>query len=169
MKCPNCGLQTIDAQKFCRSCGTNLQLTTQPLSDVGLSPRSSPEIIPKTERSTPNALVLRGFIVMFMGVALGVVGEKLVHADSVTVVGILLSLLGMFMTAFPYLLPTSSRRSDSRSPSEPKTLGSAPAPKSLPHDREIEYVSSVTERTTDLLEGVESQTPRRNANGESPR
>ena len=162
MKCPKCGLQTIGAQKFCRSCGANLQLTTQPLTKMRLSQRNSPAIIPKTERSTPNALVLRGFIVMFIGVALGVIGEKLVHADSVTVVGILLSLLGMFLTA-------AFKKHDSSPSSEPGGLSAPSGPKSLPHDREIEYVSSVTERTTDLLESVESQTPRRNANGESPR
>ena len=46
---------------------------------------------------------------MFIGVAIGVIGKKLVHDDIVTVVGILLALAGMFMTAYPYLAPSRRR------------------------------------------------------------
>jgi hypothetical protein len=161
MNCPGCGLQIIAEQKFCRSCGANLQLTTQPLTDVEVSSRNTPTVNSEREKNSPNTLVLRGFILMFIGVALGVIGEKLVHADSVTVIGILLSLLGMFLTAYPYFLPASSKKYGSGSSSEPKGPRASAVPKSLPHDRETEYVPSVTERTTDLLQSSKSTIAKR--------
>jgi hypothetical protein len=99
---------------------------------------------------------------MLIGVAIGVIGEKLVHADSVTVIGILLSLLGMFLTVYPYLFPASFKKHGPGSSSEPKGLSASALPKSLPHDRETEYVPSVTERTTDLLQSSEATTAKRN-------
>lgn len=164
MNCPGCGLQIIAEQKFCRSCGANLQLTTQPLTDAGLSPTNMPAVISETEKNRPNALVLRGIIIMFIGVAISVIGEKLVHADSVTVIGIVLSMLGMFLTVYPYLLPRSYKKYDPGSSSEPKGLSASAVPKSLPHERETEYVPSVTERTTDLLQSSEATTPERKEN-----
>jgi hypothetical protein len=40
---------------------------------------------------------------MLIGVVIGVVGKKLVHEDIITVVGVLISLSGMFLTTYQYL------------------------------------------------------------------
>ena len=153
MSCPKCGLPTLADQKFCRSCGASLQMTTQRL--VKPATISDPELKPATGaapgKQRAQALVLWGFIIMFIGVAIGVIGKKLVHDDIVTVVGILLALAGMFMTAYPYLAP-SRRRPNSGLASPPEALAQSHSTKYLSPESNTEYVSSVTERTTDLLE-----------------
>jgi zinc-ribbon domain len=161
MSCPKCGLQTLPDQKFCRSCGASLQMTTQRL--VKPATISDPELRPAIGfadgKQRAQALALWGFIIMFIGAAIGVIGKKLVHDDIVTVVGILVSLAGMFITVYPYLAP-SRRRHDSGPPSPPEVLAQSPSTKYLSPEGNIEYVSSVTERTTDLLEAPVPRTPR---------
>lgn len=148
MSCPNCGLETLPEQKFCRSCGASLQVITQPLAEEGARPliEKSSLIIPK-EVSRRNGLVLWGFIIMFLGTALGVIGKMLIHVDVVTVVGVLVALIGMFLTAYPYVSPSRPSTNDSSSKRE---LPTQPQPKSL-HESTVDYVPSITERTTDLL------------------
>lgn len=159
MNCPKCGLQTAPGQKFCRSCGASLQIITQRLPQLE-SP--APDYTRK-ERGRTNSLTSWGFIIMFIGVAIGVVGKKLVHEDIVTVIGVLVALAGMFLSVYPYLsIPSRSKHRGSTS-SESELPGEAKPPKSLPQERTIEYVPGVTERTTDLL--TSSAVPRRRAEG----
>lgn len=107
MNCPKCGLQTLPDQKFCRSCGATLQMITQPLvepatvSELG----RTPAIIFKDEKQRANRLVLWGFIFMFIGAAIGIIGKKLMHDEIVTVIGVMISLAGMFFVVYPYLSP----------------------------------------------------------------
>jgi hypothetical protein len=95
--------------------------------------------------------MLWGFIIMFVGAAVGVVGKRLMHEDIVTVVGVLMSLAGMFLTVCPYLLPRRPKQiTNSRSQTE--ELPAFQPPKNLPKERDVDYVPSVTERTTNLLD-----------------
>ncbi len=138
MICPKCGLQAVAEQKFCRSCGENLQMITQRLPKPATVSR-------REETDRTNSLLSWGFIIMFLGAAIGVVGKKLMHEEVVTVIGVLLALAGMFLSVYPYVLaPRRSRHGDS--PSSESELQ-----KSLPHERMTDYVPGVTERTTDLL------------------
>jgi len=152
MTCPKCGLQTLPEQKFCRSCGASLQVTTQPLSDrtAAISERQGTSSATRTIDRT-NRLMLWGFIIMFVGAAVGVVGKRLMHEDIVTVVGVLMSLAGMFLTVCPYLLPRHPKY-DTNPRSQPEELPAFQPPKSLPKERDVDYVPSVTERTTNLLD-----------------
>jgi hypothetical protein len=93
--------------------------------------------------------MLWGFIIMFVGAAIGVIGKMLMHVDVITVSGVLLSLVGIFLTVYPYLVPSRRRNYDSTA-SQPEVLPRS-QPKRLPEEREIEYAPSITERTTDLL------------------
>jgi len=164
MTCPTCGLPTLPEQKFCRSCGTSLQMTTQPLADPTAA-------IPQTQRTAPTGttqatskLLLWGFMIMFVGAAIGVVGKKLMHEDIVTVIGVLMALAGMFLTVYPYLLPARAKL-DTSPRAQPETRA-AFQPKSLPKERDIDYVPSVTERTTNLLENRPAATPKQKENEE---
>jgi hypothetical protein len=152
MNCPKCGLQALPEQKFCRSCGASLQITTQPLAEqVAVSElQRTPVRIVAPDHHRTNRLMLSGFILLFVGAAIGVIGKKLIHADVITVVGILISLAGMFLTVYPHLSPSRARHEPSRS-TEPEVLSQPRPPRTLPERSNAEYVPSITERTTDLL------------------
>lgn len=169
MTCPKCGLEPQADQKFCRSCGASLRMTTQPLAE--LTPMSDPErptvIGPKGEALQRNGFVLWGFIIMFIGVAIGVIGKKLLHVDIVTVVGVLLSLLGMFLSVYPFLAPPRRREHDSTPSTQPEELTQSQPAKTLPPEGAREYVPSITERTTDLLKNTAPPRPKQNEGGES--
>jgi hypothetical protein len=148
MNCPACGLATVPEQKFCRSCGGGLQLITRPL------PRP---VEPANAKATPyvsqderqSALVHWGFIALFVGVVIGIIGKKVVHEEVVAAIGAILAVVGMF------LVTTSRARRktfDSSSGSAREVPASSQPDRSLPEGTEINYVSSVTEKTTDLLE-----------------
>jgi len=152
MICPKCGLQTLPEQKFCRSCGASLQAITQRLPEgTTVTGPSTPAIIIREEMHGANRLVQWGLIVMFVGAVIGVVGKMLMHDQVVTVVGVLLSLAGMFLAVYPYLSPSSRTRHNSGPPSQPELQKQSQPTKQLPEERTIEYVPSITERTTDLL------------------
>ena len=153
MTCPECGLQTLPEQKFCRSCGASLQMMTQPLAEPAAVSELErrPAIISTDEMQRASRLVLWGFVIMFVGVAIGVIGKKLLHEEAVTVVGVLVSLAGMFLAVYPYLSPPPRPKYDSSPSSQPETLTQSQPTKYLPQESDIEYIPSITERTTDLL------------------
>ena len=105
MNCPKCGSQTLPDQRFCRSCGESLQMNTQPLAEHAtvIELERRPANILKDEKQRASSLMLWGFIIMFIGVAVGIIGKKLVHQDLVTVVGALVSIAGMFFMVYPAL------------------------------------------------------------------
>ena len=153
MTCHKCGSETLPDQRFCRSCGARLGIVTEPLTDpAAISYPKEPNVI-EDRSELRNRLVAWGFIIMFVGVAIGVIGKKLMHEEIVTVIGILMSLAGMFLTGYPYLRPSS--RKDSRSASSSRELPKqSPPVNQLPEGR-TDYVPSITERTTDLLKSSE--------------
>ena len=170
MNCPKCGLQTLQDQKFCRSCGAGLQMTTRPLAapaTVSDLERTS-AIGFKGERQRGNRLMLWGFVIMFIGAAIGVIGKMLMHEEMVTVVGVLVSLVGMFLTVYPYLSPSPRQKHDSIPSSQPEVLTQSQPTRYLPPENNIEYVPSISERTTDLLEHSAATRPGQKEGGEPP-
>ena len=169
MTCPKCGLQALADQKFCRSCGTSLRMTTQPLAtlDAISDLESTPAVSSKSKAQRSNTFVLWGFAMMFIGVAIGVVGKKLLHEDIVTVVGVLISLLGMFLTVYPFISPTPREQNNSTPSSQPEIPTPSRSKEYLTPGDNIEYVSSITESTTDLLENPVSVKPLQKENGQS--
>jgi hypothetical protein len=169
MNCPRCGLQTLPDQKFCRSCGDRLQIITQPIVEHAAVARleQTPVIIFKDEPQRANSLSVWGFMIMFIGVAMGVIGKMLLHEELVTVVGVLVSLLGMFLTVCPYLLPSPRRKYDSIASAQPEALTQSHPTRYLPPESTIEYAPSISERTTDLLTNSAATRPGQREDGEA--
>ena len=168
MACPKCGLPALPDQKFCRSCGASLQVTTNPLIEHAafVTPEINSTIAVKGGTHRTNRFMLWGMIAILVGVAIGVIGKKLIQEDLVAVIGILISLVGMFLSAYPHLAP-SNRGRHAKLSSQPEPLPPAPPTKSLPQERPVQYAPSITEGTTDLLETPAARTPRQKEDGVS--
>jgi hypothetical protein len=137
-------------------------MITQPLAEHATvsDPEKTPAIIFKDEKQRTNRSAPWGFIIMFIGVAIGVIGKMLIHEEMVTVIGVLLSLVGMFLTVYPYLSPSPRPKYDSSPSSQPEALTQSQPTKYLPQGSNIEYVPGITERTTDLLKNPAATRPR---------
>lgn len=151
MNCPKCDLPILSDQRFCRSCGASLRMTTQPLPEPVLLSEGENTSAQRPGKTTyrANNWMLLGFIVIFLGAAIGIIGKKLMHDEVVAVIGALMSLAGMFLMVYPHLVP-QRRRPEPTAPSQPEQFQTQPA-KSLAGESTTEYVPSITERTTDLL------------------
>ncbi|HVG21594.1 MAG TPA: zinc ribbon domain-containing protein [Blastocatellia bacterium] len=169
MNCPKCGLQTLPDQKFCRSCGYGLQMTTQPLAEY--APLSNlertPALTSQGEQPRTNRLALWGFTIMLIGVAVAVIGKKLMHNEFVAVVALIASLAGMFLAAYPNLSPSRPKKYDSSPSTQPEALTPSRPTEYLPQERNIEHIPSITERTTDLLKTSAATRPKQKEDGES--
>lgn len=159
MICPKCGLATLPEQKFCRSCGTSLQMNTKPLAEPTTGSQLRRKPTANFEAKRANRLMLWGFIIMFLGAAVGVIGKKLMHDEMVTVVGILVSLAGMFLTVYPHLSPSRRPKDEEGSFSQTEIQTASPT-KDLLQESATEYIPSITERTTDLLKKSAVTRPR---------
>ena len=159
MTCHNCGSETSPNQRFCRSCGARLGIVTEPLTDQSAISYPKEVKVVEDRSDSRNKLVAWGFIMMFVGVAIGVIGKKLMHEEIVTVIGILMSLAGMFLTSYPYLRAPSRKDSRSTSSSERELQTQSPTASQLSEGR-TDYVPSITERTTDLLKSSEARRPK---------
>lgn len=103
---------------------------------------------------------------MFIGVAVGIIGKKLMHQDMVTVVGALVSIAGMFLTVYPFLSPSYRRKADSNPSSQPEISGQSQPGKYLAPESNVEYVPSITERTTNRLKNSAVARPKQHVDSE---
>lgn len=164
MNCPTCGTHTLADQKFCRSCGASVGMTTQPLTEKPLvSHETTPPRSSNHGRQRASSLLPWAFMIMFIGVVIGITGKLIMHVEILTAIGALISIAGMFLTVYPYLLPSRRPSYDSSSPSQPQVPTQSQPAKSLTEASSFGYVESVTERTTDLLEHSPAIRPKEKA------
>jgi hypothetical protein len=168
MFCPNCGNQAAADQKFCRSCGMNLQKVAQGLAEhlaefgtgqSGIEPA-------KDLRHLAVRRVIWGAAVMFAGIAVSIIGKMIIHNEEVSGAGALFSVTGMFLTVY-FLLSAVYKFASAgrRLPPEAKLSG-AKTTAELPPERLADVTPSITERTTDLLQGAASQPAERKQSNE---
>jgi len=163
MFCPNCGNQAASDQKFCRSCGMNLQKVTpaliEHLAETGpdqLQMETSAEVRRRMRRN-----VLWGTAIMFIGVAYGIIGKVMIHEDIVSGAGALISIIGMFWLVYSLISVGFGSMSAPRDLSRPGKLPDAKTTAQLTPERAPEkalgVMPSVVERTTDLLANAPGQ------------
>jgi hypothetical protein len=169
MSCPDCGLEPLPDQRFCRACGSDLKVITKPLTEspaVFDLPNAS-ALDSQPEDSRRYGLVQLAFAIMFIGLACSVGGKMLIHNDIITGVGVMIFVAGMFLTAMASILPPRRRKPGPNLSKQPEALTHARQVARLAQGRATEYVSSITEGTTDLLETPVANKARQKTHGDS--
>ena len=153
MFCPNCGNQAAGDQKFCRSCGMNLQKVTpaliEHLAETG-SDQSSAET-PVEIRRRLRRRMLWGTAIMFIGIAYGIIGKMIIQNDKVIGAGALVTIIGMFWLVYQLLSASFGPATSTRDLSQMgKALDAKTTDQLMPESAQV-IMPSVAERTTDLL------------------
>lgn len=133
MNCPTCGSSTTPNQQFCRSCGISL------ISD-------------EQRPFNPRLWSLLALGLAFGGLMIAMTG-KLIDLRWVIFAGVFVSMAGMFsIAALGVLRQTSPRKSKKRPIQQPSSLPPAETTKELAPIGDLEFIPSVTEGTTNLLD-----------------
>ena len=160
MYCPNCSSEASTEQKFCRSCGMELQAVADLIRDQ--SPMVRPETSQEpTVEARQRALLIWGLIITFgaaaVGASLKILGKEGIHPAGeftpyLSVIAVVAAIFGMGLMCYPFLQQTWGKPSSRKLPSpkpEP-TIKLRPALLSEEHP-------SVTEFTTEFLEASEAR------------
>jgi hypothetical protein len=159
MYCPSCGIQSSPDQKFCRSCGMDLQAVSQLV--VGkLSPSNSESLSYGSEKTVQHRMVKIlgwGGVILFMGLVLSVIGRKYLHNELLDAIGWIMVLLAFFITGYGLFSAwLSGTKTSQRS-----LIVKANTQRDLPDGEMLEMFSeeapSITEHTTRLIEGSEQR------------
>lgn len=168
MYCPTCGTAASAEQRFCRACGTNLQIISQALSGQ-LSASISSDLVRLVQdmRSRRRKIRRWGFIVFWGGTIVaaffGVVGGAVESISppvgdaiaSLSGLGGIIVLIGIGMMIYSAFLPKAP---DSLPLPHSSALSSSESPISISTPSSPESVPSVTEHTTMKLESRQPET-----------
>lgn len=154
MHCPNCGAPAAADQKFCRSCGFNLEKISHLLAEQ--SPAVEGAEPDRSKKAARLGFALLGlaalsFLVMAYG---GIINEVIIgRGDLVGGILFLTIITAIFFGLGFIVFSASARKKKSaRPPSEPPSLAEGEETLTLPPAGESTVVPSITEHTTNLLE-----------------
>lgn len=177
MHCPHCGTEASEQQKFCRSCGFNLEKVAQLLTEqLPMVAEDQPAVdkaadlkgqLRRTERWLSIALT-SFFLILAGGVSWGIISKIMIEKGAVwTGLALLLFIASTAITLF-----FVARREELR---EALTGRQSPQPTALPPEKstvkmlaeaQSELAPSVTEHTTKRLVAHEVREVERNLSGE---
>lgn len=168
MHCPSCGQKTSAELKFCRSCGMNLDSVARAVAehlDAGQGPESGePEEKGSDERAVRNAiyLIFTGFIIVFIGAALAILGKQI--SPWVKMTGALLALFGILVSICSAMYAATREGKKAPRPASPKREPKREMEESsageLPPGDDFVPVPSVTESTTRNLDTSKTKVSR---------
>jgi hypothetical protein len=156
MHCPNCGNESDLDQKYCRKCGFNLA----PISKLILGANDDEPKLDKLERDKllmrhMVRWMMRGMLIMLIGIILIVVNKQLKLDQMVGLLGTLIILGGISVLMYALL---DTLRGGALNKRKPKATAAASQPEveQASTTKELEErlpipLGSVTERTTQLI------------------
>lgn len=157
MHCPSCGAETTLEQRFCRSCGMDLE-TVSKLVAAHSSPESlrlEKSLTEKANRQRMYQSFKWGMTCFILGMATLATVKTLGFDKTFNLGPLLLLFVGMFIMFYGGVLaPMRERASSSRELPGPGSTSELPETentKELPAARVPVPVASVTERTTQLI------------------
>jgi hypothetical protein len=155
MHCPNCAKETGIGQKFCRSCGMNLEAVSKALAEH-YSNSGIPAIQSTQERAAVSGLARRMFLgvaILLAGGLIGAINGILFDHNRVGQLGsIMVVLSGILLVAYAVISPMWQQ------PSLTKPSGRAASTNGSETDETVTnrglppIPESVTDRTTNILE-----------------
>ena len=160
MHCPNCGNQAAAEQKFCRSCGLELQAIAQLVTQQMSGKTGSPP--PKSDAAQVRRmfrLLFAGVCVLISGMALLAVNKTLISDAAVGLAGIFTVLLGTLIAFYGVIGPMLHTPKGVRQSLQPTELPAAETTSKLALASGAEPVLSVVEETTRTLEPVAQNEP----------
>lgn len=157
MFCPNCGANNSTEQKFCRSCGLNLERTAESLIEQMPSAESAKLL--KRERNLEKFgnFAFGGFGVVLLIAILSIIYliiTKVILSGNSVFGGILLIAFIVFAAltlAYVAFNEDLKERKQKMNPMLKNELSEKPDTAKLLEEKPFEPVPSVTENTTDLL------------------
>lgn len=173
MHCPNCGVQATLDQKFCRGCGFGLEKFSELMTEqtrsperasVGENPGSKMEIV---GRIGLGALVAGGAM-FYLYLLSAIVTRLMIEQGQIfTPIALILFFTGaMLLLAYIYYAESQKAKLKLRSASPATESNGAVTTKKLSPSNFSDFVSSVTDRTTDLLEEQKAQIEKKRRSGE---
>lgn len=159
MYCPNCSSKASTEQKFCRSCGMELQAVAELIRDQ--TPMVKPESPHQpTFEARQRAMLIWGLIITLgaaaAGASLKILGKENIHPAGeftpwVSVVAVVAAIFGMGLMCYPFL-QTTWGKSSSRKPALPKPESTIKLQPALLSEEQ----PTITEHTTEFLEASEA-------------
>jgi hypothetical protein len=153
MHCPTCGKETPTDQKFCRSCGMNLEIVGQLVA--GHSSSDNAKLRRVNADKAGLALLVKwlswGLLMFGVGMVLLFISKSFALGPMMRLVSFLVVMLGTGLSMYGILGGMRAGISAGGSAPSPNKLPPAKDTKSLPEERIHVPLPSVTERTTQLI------------------
>ena len=157
MFCPNCGSNNSTEQKFCRSCGLNLEKSAESLVEQ-MPNAQNPNLLKQTQQIEKfGNFALGGFGVVLLtavGAIIYFIFSKMILSGANVLAGILIIAFFIFAVLsviFVILNESTKEKKAKKNPVLADELTGAKDTGKLLEEKPFEPVSSVTENSTELL------------------
>jgi zinc ribbon protein len=145
MFCPRCGIENTNEQRFCRSCGLDMDVITQMVT--GELAGSTDNLPLRRQQIGSLTPVIYGLALIILGTVLGTIGKKVLGEQGVADIGTLISVLGVGLLALKGIFLLQQTRFSQPQKTQ-QSIGQSAVRQPLPSAE----APSITEQTTRQLD-----------------